>query len=504
MPNRNNGLIASLHNTDGLEAVRVGNAEGMTLRIRNATSDTLSLGEGARITVDFSGAGGVAFGDARAGGFSAAREGERLVLTSTRGRRSWYPDELLEIELPSFQAGGEPGVAVIAVTVENAGEAADGVYRFALVKLGAAGGTANAQWTGDAAIPIAAEARSQLPLRMEGASRLIIALSSGNAGDYGLLANPSEAADVDFDAPEGWSVRRFDTVLPVWELTAEGGATAADVNFQRVRSLRHPGIGHVFVYALGANGHSFIALPVQLVTSSVRIDSFSADTQLFRNITAPATVKLSWQTTNARTVTLSGAGVVYNSQSQVPMIIEQTTTFVLTAYDAALDQVVSQSLTVTVDPPLSSRLVPIGTIALWSGLEADIPDGWEPCNGTAPTPDLRDRFILGAGGSEVVKASGNAQTHTHTVPATTVSARTSWVGDHTHRFPSKWYARKLAGGDYTGIDTNGDFNPNDPPTQGAGGHDHSVSAAFGAQTTGVNEGSIRPPWYALFYIMKVR
>lgn len=503
MPNRNNGLLASLHNAGGLEAVRVGSAEGMTLRIRNATSDTLSLGAGAKITVDFSGAGGVAFGDARAGGFSAARDGESLVLTSTRERRSWYPDELLEIELPSFQAGGEPGVAVIPVRVENAGEAGDGVYRFALVKLGAAGGAASAQWTGDAAVPVDAEARSQLLLRMEGASRLIFALSSGNAGDYGLLANPSDAADVDFDAPEGWSVRRFDTLLPVWELTAEGGATAADIKLQRVRSLRRPGVGHVFVYALGADGHAFVALPVQLVTSSVRIDSFSSDVQLLRNITAPATVKLSWQTTNARTVTLSGAGVVYNSQSQVPMVIEQTTTFVLTAYDAALDQVVSQSLTVTVDPPLSSRLVPIGTIAMWSGLEADIPDGWEPCNGAAPTPDLRDRFILGAGGSESVKAYGSAQTHTHGVAATTVGATTSTVGNHTHKFPSKWYPRKLAGGDYTGIDTDGDYNPNDP-TQGAGSHSHSVSAAFGAQTTGPNEGSIRPPWFALFYIMKVR
>lgn len=504
MSNRNQGLLASLHNAEGLEAVRVGNAEGMTLRIRNATSGALSLGDGAKITVDFSGAGGVTFGDARAGGFSAARDGEQLVLTSTRGQRWWYPDELLEIELPSFQAGGEPGVAVISMKVENAGEAADGDHQFALVKLGAAGGTATAQWTGDAAVPVAAEARSQLPLRLEGASRLIIALSSGNAGNYGLLANPTDAADVDFDAPEGWSVRRFDTLLPVWELTAEGGATSADIKFQRVRSLRRSGVGHLFVYALGADGHSFVALPVQLVSSSVTIDSFSSDIDLFRNITAPATVKLSWQTTNARTVTLSGAGVVNASQAQVPMIIEETTTFVLTAYDAALDQVVSQSLTVTVDPPLSSRLVPIGTIALWSGLEADIPDGWEPCNGTAPTPDLRDRFILGAGGTEAVKASGNAQTHTHSVPATTVSATASWVGDHTHKFPSKWYPRKMRGGDYTSIDTDGDFNPNDPPTQGAGGHNHSVPVAFGAQTTGTNEGSIRPPWYALFYIMKVR
>ena len=34
---------------------------------------------------------------------------------------------------------------------------------------------------------------------------------------------------------------------------------------------------------------------------------------------------------------------------------------------------------------------------MWSGSIADIPNGWVLCNGTNGTPDLRDRFIFGAG-----------------------------------------------------------------------------------------------------------
>jgi hypothetical protein len=43
--------------------------------------------------------------------------------------------------------------------------------------------------------------------------------------------------------------------------------------------------------------------------------------------------------------------------------------------------------------------VPSGGIILWSGSLGTIPGGWTLCNGSNGTPDLRDRFVLGAGGS---------------------------------------------------------------------------------------------------------
>lgn len=41
--------------------------------------------------------------------------------------------------------------------------------------------------------------------------------------------------------------------------------------------------------------------------------------------------------------------------------------------------------------------IPAGVICMWSGASTAIPAGWALCNGTMGTPDLRDRFIVGAG-----------------------------------------------------------------------------------------------------------
>jgi hypothetical protein len=45
--------------------------------------------------------------------------------------------------------------------------------------------------------------------------------------------------------------------------------------------------------------------------------------------------------------------------------------------------------------------VPIGGIILWSGAEADVPAGWQLCNGLNNTPDLRERFVVGSDDSSV-------------------------------------------------------------------------------------------------------
>lgn len=47
-----------------------------------------------------------------------------------------------------------------------------------------------------------------------------------------------------------------------------------------------------------------------------------------------------------------------------------------------------------------TRDVPKGMIMLWSGSIVDIPNGWALCDGQKGTPDLRDKFVLGAGGGK--------------------------------------------------------------------------------------------------------
>jgi len=84
--------------------------------------------------------------------------------------------------------------------------------------------------------------------------------------------------------------------------------------------------------------------------------------------------------------------------------------------------------------------IPAGVILLWSGSITSIPSGWYLCNGANGTPDLRDRFVVGAGSTYAVGATGGSATttlieanlpsHTHSISA---SGTTSGVSNgHTH------------------------------------------------------------------------
>jgi hypothetical protein len=59
-----------------------------------------------------------------------------------------------------------------------------------------------------------------------------------------------------------------------------------------------------------------------------------------------------------------------------------------------------------------TSLVPAGVILLWSGSIASIPSGWNLCDGTNGTPDLRNRFVVAAGDTYAVGATGGADSVT--------------------------------------------------------------------------------------------
>ena len=58
--------------------------------------------------------------------------------------------------------------------------------------------------------------------------------------------------------------------------------------------------------------------------------------------------------------------------------------------------------------PTISGGIPIGGIIIWSGAQNAIPQYWQLCDGTNGTPDLRDRFIVGAGNNYTVGATGGS------------------------------------------------------------------------------------------------
>ena len=82
---------------------------------------------------------------------------------------------------------------------------------------------------------------------------------------------------------------------------------------------------------------------------------------------------------------------------------------------------------------LFKQIVPTGIILLWSGAIAAIPIGWHICDGTVGTPDLRDRFIVGAGTTYAVGGTGGQNTiniaHLHSADGTLA---TDSQGNHLH------------------------------------------------------------------------
>lgn len=87
------------------------------------------------------------------------------------------------------------------------------------------------------------------------------------------------------------------------------------------------------------------------------------------------------------------------------------------------------------DEILSPTVFVRGMIMLWSGAEDDVPTGWALCDGSNSTPDLRDRFVIGAGSSYMPGDIGGEAEHTLTaseMPAHTHTATVASNGAHTH------------------------------------------------------------------------
>lgn len=148
--------------------------------------------------------------------------------------------------------------------------------------------------------------------------------------------------------------------------------------------------------------------------------------------------------------------------------------------------------------------IPSGTITMWSGTADKVPGGWALCDGSRGTPDLQDRFVVGATAATALK-SGDADQHQHSYDIPPSTFNTTSDGGHVHGFPS-WYKRKLSyaaaeQSKYSLIDSNGN-DPQSQSTDSAGGHSHRVTVDYAPLNTGAAAAG-RPRWFALCYIMKL-
>jgi hypothetical protein len=143
-----------------------------------------------------------------------------------------------------------------------------------------------------------------------------------------------------------------------------------------------------------------------------------------------------------------------------------------------------------------------GMIMMWSGTIATIPTGWVLCNGSNSTPDLRNRFIIGAhsdsaGVAYSTVTGSNTQTggtkdainvsHTHTASVTDPG--------HNHSLVAALTGSDLVGGGSNQIYTR---------TTSASSTGTATTGITVANSTEGSSGTNQnlPPYYALAFIMK--
>lgn len=144
---------------------------------------------------------------------------------------------------------------------------------------------------------------------------------------------------------------------------------------------------------------------------------------------------------------------------------------------------------VSATPPAATP-IPAGGILLWSGSIGSIPAGYVLCNGSNGTPDLRDRFVVGAGSTYAVNASGGSAdavvvSHTHTATVTDPGHAHKWGDPPLNN-------RGLGANQYDGAGNT--QNNTSTATTGI----TVTNASAGVSGTNAN----LPPYYALCYIMK--
>ena len=183
--------------------------------------------------------------------------------------------------------------------------------------------------------------------------------------------------------------------------------------------------------------------------------------------------------------------------------------------------------------PQFQGVVPIGGIIMWSGAVA--PANWRICDGTNSTPDLRNKFVMGASTTHVLSTTGGdadavVVSHTHIATSTPNIAGLATASDtHNHTFTTSTenlqhthsYTTVLgaggssvgSGGLLLGAATSGGMSDNvthnHTGTTTSDTHSHDVTGTMTVATTNaVPVGSVvgtdknLPPFYALAYIQR--
>jgi hypothetical protein len=240
---------------------------------------------------------------------------------------------------------------------------------------------------------------------------------------------------------------------------------------------------------------------------------------------------------NTGTITITGGNISGANVSGT------TLTGVSLVNSTATTKTYSDNSTAIATTAFVQSVLPRGMIVMWGGAVANIPAGWQLCNGSNGTPNLEGQFIVGAGGSYNPGAQGGAATatlsstnlpsHSHTISglsgSTSGAQGTGWSSSgHNHGAsttvidPQHQHLIYTPGGQGSvnlGNDLVGNGGTQTTPVYTApastgisastsvattGDHTHTISLSGGTASSGGGAAfGILPPYYALCYIQKM-
>ena len=139
-----------------------------------------------------------------------------------------------------------------------------------------------------------------------------------------------------------------------------------------------------------------------------------------------------------------------------------------------------------------------GMILMWSGTIASIPSGFLLCNGSSGTPDLRDKFIIGANAD----SGGAAKTNITGTPSQTGGSKDASLPSHTHTAtvtdPGHFHTAALANQGGQNVNANPGVTLTNGNTSTATTGITVANSTEGVSATNAN----LVPYYALAFIMK--
>ena len=152
--------------------------------------------------------------------------------------------------------------------------------------------------------------------------------------------------------------------------------------------------------------------------------------------------------------------------------------------------------TLTATTFVGNGTIPVNGIIMWSGTIAAIPTGWALCDGNNGTPNLTNKFVIGANADDGGVAKTNIETGTYSgtnIPKQSGGFKNAILISHTHT--------------QSGGTTNDDGGAHVPGSPAAGSDMTNISTTGvnvnnGASTTQTGCDANLPPYFALAYIMR--